>query len=898
MSGFNFDSWRLVEPYLEQALTMPEEERPHWLASLREQNPEIAAQLQVLLDERGMADRERFLEGTVPLPVQPVSSGQFIGAYRLVSPLAEGGMGCVWLAERNDGRFKRRVAVKLLGTGLSRTGAVRFRREGNILGRLAHPHIAELIDAGISDTGQTYLVLEYVEGEHIDQYCAQRALNVESRIRLFLDVLAAVAHAHANLIVHRDLKPSNVLVRADGSVKLLDFGIAKLLESEESSGVATALTRECGGAMTPAYAAPEQVRNEPVTTATDIYALGVLLHVLLTSQHPAGPGPHSPADLMKAIVDTVPSRMSEALRHGPSEKLRRALRGDLDTIVAKALKKNPQERYGSITALSDDLRRYLMHEPISARPDTFAYRASRFIRRNRAATALATLALAATGGGLFGTATQARTARIQRDFAFSQLSRAEAINEFNDFLLSDIAPRGKPFTVNDLLARGEYMVTRQNQNNANRVELLVSIGRLYGAHDEDEKAHQALERAYKLSQQLQDRSVRAKAACALAVILARSRNLARAEMLVQEGLRELPDNPQVALDRVSCLLSAERVANQRGAVQQSLALTLAAQRVFTQSRLRSGLHEMDILMSLASSWRRAAKYRNASETFRQAAVLLASLGRDDTPGAGTLYNNWGLVLIQMGQPLEAERLLRRAINVRSSGAAEEDVAPHLLINYARVLREQARFAEAADYAERGLAQARRARDEGGIDRALTLLSSVYRNRGNLTRAATMLAELEPRLQRTLPAGHIAFGSLLAERASLAEAHGDLRKAIDLADQAVTLAEAAVRAGREGAFHLPGFLVRRSGLLTRLRRADAAMSDADRALAMLNSVLEQGTFSCEPGRAWLARGRALLLMSRREEARSAFESAEEHLVRSVGPDHPDTRIACELANSTH
>ena len=235
-----------------------------------------------------------------------------------------------------------------------------------------------------SPSGQPYLVLEYVEGDHIDRYCDQERLDIEARIQLFLEVLVAVAHAHANLIVHRDLKPSNVLVSKDGHVKLLDFGIAKLLESESQDGAATALTMDGGRVMTPEYAAPEQVTGTPVTTATDVYALGVLLYVLLTGQHPAGRNLRSTADLVKAIVDTEPTRPSDvvatvrsngeetvtnaARRTTTPERLSRLLRGDLDTIIAKALKKNPQERYTSVTACADDLRRYLRQEPIVRGP--------------------------------------------------------------------------------------------------------------------------------------------------------------------------------------------------------------------------------------------------------------------------------------------------------------------------------------------------------------------------------------------------------------------------------------------------------------------------------------------------------------------------------------------------
>ncbi|MGH9735344.1 MAG: protein kinase domain-containing protein, partial [Candidatus Acidiferrales bacterium] len=287
-----------------------------------------------------------------------------------------------------------------------------FKREGKFLGQLRHAHIAELIDAGVAGSGEPYLVLEYVEGENIDGYCDRRMLDVEARIHLFLDILSAVAHAHANLIVHRDIKPPNVLVTTDGRVKLLDFGIAKLLDEGKNAGSPTMLTLEGGAGLTPRFAAPEQITSGAITTATDVYALGVLLYLLLTGQHPAGSGPHSPADLVKAVTETVPPRASDAIvshraddpaktRAATKDKLRRQLRGDLDTIVAKALKKNPAERYSSVTAFADNLRRYRSHEPIKARPDTVGYRAAKFLRRHRTVVALAALVVTSLAVGLF-----------------------------------------------------------------------------------------------------------------------------------------------------------------------------------------------------------------------------------------------------------------------------------------------------------------------------------------------------------------------------------------------------------------------------------------------------------------------------------------------------------------
>jgi serine/threonine protein kinase/tetratricopeptide (TPR) repeat protein len=405
MSTLTPERWQEVSPYLDQALSLSEDERRAWLKSFRLEKPELAALLDTLLEEHRAVAEERFLEQS-PAAVLNESSlaGQTLGAYRILGSIGQGGMGSVWLAERSDGRFERRVAIKFLHFSVAGGGTQRFKREGRILGQLAHPHIAELIDAGVTPKGEPYLVLEHVEGEHIDKYCDNRRLDVESRIRLFLDVLSAVAHAHANLIVHRDIKPSNVLVRNDGQVKLLDFGIAKLIGDESRSAEATLLTLEGGAALTPQFAAPEQITGAPVTTGTDVYALGVLLFMLLTGQHPAGSGSHSPAELVKAIVDTETPRASEAITAAEGtmiadkagtkpEKLRRQLRGDLDTILSKTLKKNPQERYTSVIAFADDLQRFLRREPISARPDSFAYRADKFIRRNKIGVALTALAV-------------------------------------------------------------------------------------------------------------------------------------------------------------------------------------------------------------------------------------------------------------------------------------------------------------------------------------------------------------------------------------------------------------------------------------------------------------------------------------------------------------------------
>ena len=412
MSALNPERWQAISSHLDQALSLSEGERANWLAAFRAQHPELADLLERLLEEHRVLAAERFLESEPERPAtEPSVTGDTLGAYKLIYRIGEGGMGQVWLAERMDGRFERRVAVKFLSFAVaSRTGAERFKREGRILGQLAHPHIAELIDAGVTPQGQPYLVLEHVSGKAIDEYCDERKLDIDQRIKLFLDVLAAIAHAHANLVVHRDIKPSNVLVTQNGEVKLLDFGIAKLLADDASPGAATELTLDGGGGLTPRFAAPEQVTGHVITTATDVYSLGVLLYLLLSGEHPAGGGPHSPAELVEAITETEPPRLSDALgardettamkRGASAEKLRRSVRGDLDTIVGKALKKNPVERYVSAETFAEDLRRFLRHDTISARPDTIGYRAAKFVRRNFTSVTLTGTAVALVIGSL------------------------------------------------------------------------------------------------------------------------------------------------------------------------------------------------------------------------------------------------------------------------------------------------------------------------------------------------------------------------------------------------------------------------------------------------------------------------------------------------------------------
>lgn len=907
MSTLSHDRWQEISPYLDQVLSIPEQGRAAWLESFRAKRPDLADLLQELLDEHNALAQEHFLErGPAGLPNEPFLAGQPVGVYKLLSPIGQGGMGSVWLAERSDGRFQRRVAVKFLSFALAAQGpAERFRREGRILGQLAHPHIAELIDAGVTASGQPYLVLEHVEGEPIDEYCDRRALDLDARIRLYLDVLGAVAHAHANLIVHRDIKPSNVLVSSDGEVKLLDFGIAKLLVDDANPATATSLTLEGAGPLTPLSAAPEQVTGGVVTTATDVYALGVLLYALLTGQHPAGQGPHSAADLIKAIVDIEPLRASDAVASGEAgrnaanrsatlDKFQRQLRGDLDTIVAKALKKNPRERYSSVSAFADDLTRYLKHEPISARPDNFGYRSAKFIRRNRMAVALAALAVVAVAAGVAGTLMQARTVRKERDFALRQLSRAGALNDLNELMLSQ-APTGKPFTMDHLLEEAERVVRRQRGGSeAVRLELLISIGRQYTYNGKYEKARQLLEETRTLSQDLPLRSTHAIASCALGQALSRGGDPTRAEALYREGIGELPTDSSFAAERIFCLMRGTEIASDTGSPQEALARIQTAERLIQESPYRPDSVELTALSDLASEYSQTGQPGQADSTYRRTAALVEALGRDETMLANTVFNNWGVMLLRAGRPLDAERCLRRTIETERGTWGVDGVSGTSLAVYSDILIELGRINEAHGYAQQGYQQGLRAGDGVAMRASLLQLARTYRSRGDLVRSAQSLSELEEQLHRTLPPQHVYFGRLASELAQNAQARGDLPKAMEYADRAVAIAREWREKTHGSALYEGEFLVRRSMVLLKLNRPDAALANADSAIPILQQVSIPGSYSSDVGRAYLAKGYALRANGKSEEALAVFRTAAQHLQNSLGTDNAESHVAAQLA----
>ena len=774
------ERWRLVSPHLDQALELTFDERQRYLTHLAREDPALAADLELLLgEERALRDEQYLEHDAQDLLAEAGLVGQVFGAYELVEPLGAGGMGSVWLARRSDGHFKGTAAIKLLSAALlGPTGASRFRREATILARLQHPHIAQLLDAGVSAAGQPYLVLEYVEGEPIDRWCDGRGLDVESRLRLFLDVLAAVAHAHANLVIHRDLKPSNVMVSKDGRVKLLDFGIAKLLEVEAGDISATQLTLEAGRAFTPSFAAPEQVTGESVTTATDVYSLGALLYLLLAGRHPFGKPGASPVELLRAVVETAPDRMSDA---AGDPRLRRELRGDLETIVAKALKKRPEERYASVTALAEDLRRYLAEEPILARPDSVPYRARKFVRRHTrslAAAAAAALALAAVVA-FYG----ARLA-AERDRVRQEAQKATQVSGFLTDLLGHadpyVAGQGEP-TVRSLLDAG---AARARQDLAAQPELqremLTLLGRIYERRGAYELAVPLLDQAVALGRRTLGPSPElAQSLNDLGVARLQKAELDAARVTLTEALamrRQVlgEEHADVAVTHSElgrALLDLGRLDEAEAHCRAALAIR---RKVLGPADHDTATSMSDLGLLLRQKGDRAGAETMLRETL---AVTRKSSGPRH-PDTATALANLALTVNERGDHAAAEGMFREALAIsQASLGRDHPNNAQRLANLANVLRLRGKLAEAAAGNEEALGISRPALgpDHPSVARQEVGLARIYLDQGRPAEAAPLLRHALGVQQESLPTDDWRIG---ATRSLLGDAYTRLARFAD------------------------------------------------------------------------------------------------------------------------
>jgi serine/threonine protein kinase len=797
-------------------------------------------------------------------------SGQVLGAYRLMRRLGMGGMGTVYLAERNDQQFSQSVAIKLVRQGhVSKGVRSRLKSERQILATLDHPNIARLLDGGTTEDGIPYLVMEYVDGLPIDVYCDQNRLDIPGRLKLFRTVCSAVHAAHQNLIVHRDLKPTNILVTGEGVPKLLDFGIAKLLDVRQSHHT-MALTRADLRVLTPDHASPEQVRGEPVTTASDTYVLGVLLYELLSGRRPFNVRGLRIQDLERVICDEAPAAPGSTLfpdsaidqeaaaRRGTTvARLKRTLTGDLGNILLMAMRKEPERRYSSAEQMSADIERYLEGQPIIARPDTAGYRTSKFLRRHRVSVAAGAAVVALIIGFAVAMYFQAQRIAEQRDAANAQRARAdterlraEQVSSFLTNLFEVADPensRGNVISAREILDAGAERLHKELASQPEiQAILLGTVGKVYGSLGLYDKGVEVLANAVAVQQRLYplDNIELARNYTALGTLEINAHRLEDAE-------RHL----QLALGMAQRLSGGES--------------TDVAAILYQLVRLRRDQERSDAAMALA----------------HRALAMYQHIGQPDNPVVSDLWNALGTILSARTQWKEAEEAYRRAIDVdrRARGADHPDIAVNLAA-LARVLHNQGRMQEARAALEESIRILDRIL---GPEHPKTLASrdaySVFlRKAGELPEAErvsrdVLQTETRVRGADTLDAAGYRFGLALTlyEEGKLAETESNQRAAC-------AIYAAKLPADRQAQGQCGSLLAR---VLVDTGRAREAEALARKSLAILRK-------SMAPDDRHLARaqsvlGYSLLALHRLPEAEAELRASYLDIVRGFGVDATDS-----------
>lgn len=740
-------TWERVESLFNEAVELPIEKRTVFLdeacggdTTLRQEVASLLASADQNLDfvERPLreAAEQAAHAGIADTTIADteVTAGSRIGGYRLIRVLGEGGMGKVYLAARADDQFQKQAAIKLLQARFVETPTMllRFRSERQILANLEHPNIARLLDGGVTEGGLPYLVMEYVNGLRIDQYCHQQKLTVEQRLQLFCTVCAAIESAHKNLVVHRDIKPANILVTSSGEPKLLDFGIAKLMDSDTGEPTPT---RTGDRMMTPEYASPEQVRGQPVTTATDVYALGVLLYELLVGARPFRADSASPVELYRRICEQEPEAPSLSARNpGAAPDAARNLGAELDNILLMAMRKEPERRYRSVREFADDIAAYLSGYPVRAKTASVGYRSFKFFRRHRAIVLSAALVALSLVASSIGMGVLARRARRQQAIAERQ-------SEFLASIFQASAPekaRGQQVSARDLLDRG---VERVDSELAGQPELqaamLDNIGRSYTSLGEYNRAEPLLERAYKLGRQIfgDDSLVTAATTDALASNLRLESKMDQAEALFRQALaireKKLGAGDNLVAESLShlgdCLIVENKYAEAESVLRRALAidrtqhsdddvstrnylaLALESKGNFAEAgqllrealeidRRRQGADSPSYfftLHNLAGSFIDMGDLIDAEATDREALALGRKVLGNDHLNLTYPLNNLAWILLEEGKPQEVEPILREDLEINRKHDNQNTMLYGVAVNnWAHMLQEKGDYAGA------------------------------------------------------------------------------------------------------------------------------------------------------------------------------------------------------------
>jgi len=727
--------WPTLSKLLDQWLDLAPESRVGWIERLGPEYQEVLPALRALLEAH---PGDTFLSTLPALSAAGESdSGGFtadmrVGPYRLIRELGHGGMGVVWLAERADGAFQRLVALKLpLGSFQARAFG-NFARERDLLARLTHPHIARFYDAGV-DQGQPYIALEYVEGDAITAHCDGRTLAIRQRLLLFLDVLRAVQYAHANLVVHRDLKPSNVLVTSDGEVRLLDFGIAKPLTEGEAQE--TELTRIGGRALTPNYASPEQITGDPVTTASDVYSLGVVLYELLTGERPYRLKRDTRGSLEEAILSADPVRPSQAAddpdkaraRASTPKRLARVLDGDLDTILLKALQKQPSGRYATPDAFAQDLERYLQGQPVLAQPESVWYRARKFVLRNKLGVASAASVVLALGAG-FGIALwQTHVARTEQQRADTQAATAKAVTEF---LQNDVLAQASPNTTGPASAPDPELRVRTALDRAS-----ARIGARFEKQPLVEAAiRQTIGEAYL------DLGIYAEAQRHFERVLAlRRRALGEKDPATLEALNDLGD-----------------VYSEEGKYQQAESLLAAGLPI--QLQLFGEEHPVTLIMmsNLGLVYRRQDKFAQAEPLYTKVLAVRQRLLGPEHRDTLMIMNNLAVLYSSEHKFAQAEPLHTKVLELKTRVLGPENASTLVSMNsLAALYRDEGKYGQAEQLLTKVLAVRRRVLGEQHPHTLITMdfLAKVYAAEGKYSQARALYTKVLDMRLRVLGKDH-------------------------------------------------------------------------------------------------------------------------------------------------
>lgn len=716
-----------IDRLLMQALDLEDEARPAFLAtiddaSLRADVEEMLALCDSDTDPLALdaAAAARLIDAAVEQgsPALSASLGfedsalpEQIGGWRILERIGQGGMGEVLKVERIDAGFEQLGAMKLIRTGFAiGEFARRFLQERQILARLNHPGIAGLLDGGRDAQGHPYLVMEYVDGAPIDQYCDGQRLGIETRIELFIEVCRAVAHAHRSLVIHRDLKPSNILVRPDGRVKLLDFGIAKVLgDGEGGDPLATRIEQRM---FTPDYASPEQVRGQPVTTASDVYQLGLLLYELLCGHRAQRVGHTGPAAIERIVCEQDPTRPSQRIgsgdtdlalrRHLQPRQLRRRLRGDLDTIVGKALQKNPERRYGTVDELIDDLIRSRQGRTLHARPDTWRYRMGRFVRRHPVGLAFAVLTLGLLSVYLVTLNLQARALERERDRAQAEAAKARQVQSLVQRLFEGIDPDvsgGEPLSVEALLDRSFAQIEGElGAHPEVRAELLLTVGDVYAALGNFPRADALLTQAQQLAEGLEAEQplLAARVYRSRGRLLSQGNELQEPERLLRRALLLLSHtDPLETLTLADTQFHLSELMGRMGRHEDAHTLAMDALLRRRESASADPLLIAASLAQLAMVERRLGMARQAEQLLREAIQTLSVRLPSSHPRTAELRADLAMVLAGEGRLEEAEALYLTSIEALRHSRGESHPSVGIVLgNLGSLLMKMDRLAEA------------------------------------------------------------------------------------------------------------------------------------------------------------------------------------------------------------